>query len=112
MMTEWSSAKDMIEPLSPSLLVTARYFLNFKKTDLSRVFQLLHFPDICKFENRSERGLYELVNGETKHNISRNVFGRDWSAQSRAFKYFINHIYGNYKHLVMDNLHWWYRNGF
>jgi hypothetical protein len=35
------------------------------------------------------RGLYELVSGETKHNISRNVFGRDWSAQSRAFKYFI-----------------------
>ena len=43
---------------------------------------------------------------------SRNVFGRDWSAQSRAFKYFINHIYQNFKHLVNDNLQWWYRNGF
>ena len=43
-----------------------------------KAFQLLPFPDICKFDNRSEmtgeevflRGLYDLVNGEAKHNIS------------------------------------------
>ena len=71
-----------IESFSPC---DCKILFEFKKTDLSRVFQLLHFPDICKFENRCEmtgeevflRGLYELVNGETKHNISRNVFGRD-----------------------------------
>jgi hypothetical protein len=87
--------------LNPSHLVTARYSFNLRK--LTILFQLLQFPDICKFNNRSEmtgeemflRGLYDLVNGETKHNILRNMFGRDWSAQSRAFKYFINHIYGN-----------------
>lgn len=81
---------------------------------------MLNFPEECILDNGSNmlgeevflRGLYELVSGETQHNISRNVFGRDWSAQSRAFKYFINHMYQNFKHLVNDNLQWWYRNGF
>ena len=61
---------------------------------------MLNFPEECILDNCSNmsgeevflRGLYELVSGETQHNISRNVFGRDWSAQSGAFKYFINHI--------------------
>jgi hypothetical protein len=52
------------------------------------------------------RGLYELVTAETKHNIAANIFGRDWSAQSRAFDY------DTFKHLVNDNLQWWHRNGF
>ena len=81
---------------------------------------MLNFPEECILDNGSNmlgeevflRGLYELVSGETQHNISRNVFGGDWSAQSRAFKYFINHMYQNFKHLVNDNLQWWYRNGF
>ena len=58
-----------------------KIFFEFKKAE--EIFQLLPFPDICKFDNRSEmtgeevflRGLYDLVNGEAKHNISRNVFG-------------------------------------
>ena len=32
--------------------------------------------------------------------------------QSRAFKYFINHIYDNFVHLVTDNLKWWYNGGY
>ena len=91
----------------------------FKKTDLLRLLPLLCLPDDCTFDNRSKmvgeevflRGLYELVSGANKHEIAR-VFGRDWSAQARAFKYFIEHMYRNYKHLVMDNLQWGYRNGF
>lgn len=106
-----------IESFSPC---DCKIFFEFKKTDLSRLFALLRFQDICKFDNKSVmsgeevflRGLYELVSGETKHNVSRNVFGRDWSAQSRAFKYFINHMFDNFQHLVTNNLHWWYRNGF
>ena len=90
-----------IESFSPC---DCKIFFEFKKTDLSRLFPLLRFPDICTFDNKSVmsgeevflRGLYELVSGETKHNVSRNVFGRDWSAQSRAFKYFINHMYDNF----------------
>ena len=96
-----------------------KLMFEFKKTDLLRLLPLLHFPDECCFDNRSKmageevflRGLYELVTAANKHDISR-VFGRDWSAQSRAFKYFIEHMYNNFKHLLMDNLHWWYRNGF
>ena len=58
------------------------------------------------------RGLYELVSGEDEHNISVNVFGRDQTAQSRAFKYFINHLYDNFYDLLYDNLKWWKENGF
>lgn len=39
-----------------------------------------------------------------------NVFGRECSVQSRAFSYFINHIYYNFKHLLFDNLSWFYKN--
>jgi len=106
-----------IESFSPS---DCKIFFEFKKGDLMRLFRLFNFPDVCRFDNKSVmpgeevflRGLYEIVTGENKHSIARNVFGRDWSAQSRAYKYFITHIYDNFKDLVMDNLHWWYRNGF
>mgnify|MGYP000343605750 CR=1 FL=1 len=36
----------------------------------------------------------------------------NFSAQSRAFSYFIDHIFDNFHHLVHDNLNWWRRNGF
>ena len=58
------------------------------------------------------RGLYELSGGENQLKISSFVFGRDGTAQSGAFKYFINHIYDKFHHLVTNNLLWWYRNGF
>jgi hypothetical protein len=96
-----------------------KIMFEFKKTDLLRLLPLLQLPDECTFDNRSKMsgeevflwGLYELVSGANKHEIAK-VFGRDWSAQARAFKYFIEHMYNNFKHLVMDNLQWWYRNGF
>jgi hypothetical protein len=96
-----------------------KIMFEFKKTDLLRLLPLLCLPDDCKFDNRSKmageevflRGLHELVSGANKHEIAR-LFGRDWSAQARAFKYFIEHMYRHFKHLVMDNLQWWYRNGF
>ena len=47
------------------------------------------------------------ISGANKHEIAK-VFGRDWSAKIRAYKYFIEHMYINFKHLVMDNLQWWY----
>jgi len=106
----------MIQSFSES---DCKIMFEFKKTDLLRLLPLLHLPDECIFDNRTKMageevflsGLYELVSGANKHEIAR-VFGRDWSAQSRAFKYFIEHMYSNFKHILMDNLHWWYRNGF
>ena len=58
------------------------------------------------------RGLYELVTGANKHTIAVSTFGRDWTQQSRAFKWFILHLFQSFKHLVVDNLEWWFRNGF
>jgi hypothetical protein len=58
------------------------------------------------------RGLYELVKGESQYSISESVFGRHQSDQSRAFSYFINHIYTAFLHLVTNNLDWWHGSGF
>ena len=58
------------------------------------------------------RGLYELVSGEDQFNIANNVFGREQSQQSRAWKYFIIHIYDHFLWIVTNNLDWWYENGY
>ena len=57
------------------------------------------------------RGLFELRSGDIKYDIA-DVFGRDISAQTRAFGFFIDYVYDNYKHLVHNNLRWWYENDF
>lgn len=95
-------------------------FFRYLKEDLKRLLVLLKFPRTVWFQNRSKmrgeevflRGLYELVSGETKYKIAKNVFGRDFNIQSRVFSWFIDHIFSNFKHLVNDNLAWWFRNGF
>ena len=97
-----------------------RLLFRFHQDHLKKLIVLLEFPDECILCNglkmRGEevflRGLYELSGGENQLKISSYVFGRDGTAQSRAFKNFINHMYENFKHLVTDNLSWWYRNGF
>jgi hypothetical protein len=71
-------------------------FFEFRQHDLYRLFPLLHFPEKCVLDGGSAmsdeevfpRGLYELVSGEDQHNISRIVFGREQTSQSRAFKIF------------------------
>jgi hypothetical protein len=80
----------------------------------------LRFKDECVLDNGWKisgdeiflRGLYELVSGEDQHNISANVFGREQTAQSRCFKYFINHLYDTFYDLLYDNLQWWKDQGF
>ena len=51
-----------------------------------------------------------LINSYLLHQI----FGRDCSAQSRAFGYFINHVFKNFSHLLHSSemRSWWRRNGF
>jgi hypothetical protein len=91
-----------------------------RKPDLTRLLKGLRFPQWIKLENRSKmsgeevmlRGLYELVSGEDQHTISENVFGRDFSQQSRAFKWFVDHIYSTFLDLMQDNLTWWFESGF
>ena len=95
-------------------------FFRFLKADLYRLLHLLEFPETIRFDNRSRmsgeevmlRGLYELASGETKHKISSNVFGREWSSQSRAFTWFMDYMYCNFSHLIKTNVGWWHRNVF
>jgi len=95
-------------------------YFRFHRNHLELLKTLLKFPEIVRFSNRSKmkgeeillRGLYELCSGECQHKIADNLFGRHMSDQSRAFKWFINHIYDNFSNLVLNNLEWWYRNGF
>jgi hypothetical protein len=98
----------------------AKANFRFESAHLKLLLTELSFPLLVKFENKMKmsgeevllRGLFELVTGAKKHLISHHVFGRDSSAQSRAFLYFIDHIDNNWSHLVTDNLEWWFVNGF
>ncbi len=94
-------------------------FFRFTKPDLHKLVDLLELNETFRLENGEVmsgeelllRGLYELCSGETKYKISRNVFGRSYQTQGRAFKFFINYLVDNYSHLLRDNLNWWYENG-
>ena len=86
----------------------------FKKAALTRLLPLLRFPAKCVLQNRSTmsgeevllRGLYEFSSGDMQEKIAANVFGSEYTRQGRAFKYFIDHIFDNFQHLVTDNLDW------
>lgn len=92
----------------------------FLKDHLRLLVRLLRFPELITFDNRAKmsgeevflRGLYELRSGDTQYDVSVNLFGRDNSAQSRAYSWFLKHIYYNFHGLVTNNLEWWFRNGF
>jgi hypothetical protein len=88
------------------------------RDDLGILFKLLKFPDVVKFDNRSTmigeevflRGLYELTSADNQEKICVNVFGRECSRQSRAYTYFMTHLYDNFKHLLCNNIEWFYKN--
>ena len=109
--------KISVDSFTPS---TAKMFFKFKKDDISRLIELFQFPAECKLENGSSmsgeevflRGLYELCSGENQQRMCTLLFGREQTQQSRAFKFFIDYMFTNYKHLVTDSLPWWHRNGF
>lgn len=95
-------------------------FFETKKDDLPRLLAGLRLDGQCILSNGCSmvgeevllRGLYELVSGESQFNIAENVFGRDQTIQSRAFSFFINHVYEYFVDLVTDNLQWWYDGGY
>jgi len=104
-----------IESFGPSIKKDFR----FEAGELYLLLKELKFPEDIVLDNGIVmtgeevflRGLYELVTGALQHTIA-DIFGRDFSAQSRAFNFFIDHVYDNHRHLVQNNLEWWYRNGF
>ena len=98
-------------------------YLRFKKEDLNRVLAALNFPERLTLQNgvvlrRDEiflRGLYELATGYSQDSVCM-FFGRNQPIQSFVMKFFINHVYDRFRHLVMktdtsDPLEWWFRNG-
>jgi len=95
-------------------------FFETRKEDLHRLFVGFRIPENVKFDNGCVmsgeevmlRGLYELVSGEKQFNIAENVFGGDQSRQSRAFNWFIDHIYSTFLDLMTDNLNWWSESGY
>ena len=97
-------------------------FFETRKSDLPLLMKALRFKvdeyyileNGCKMlgEEIMLRGLYELVSGENQNSIAENVFGRDFSQQSRGSKFFINHVYSILGDLVLDNLEWWYNSGY
>ena len=50
------------------------------------------------------RGLYELVSRDDQYIIANEIFGKDQPAQSRAFSFFINHVYSHFQDILTDNL--------
>ena len=89
----------------------------FESVELRQLPHLLRFPLNVVLVNRLKMtgekvflcGLYQLKNGNLQYDISKCL---DTSAQSRAFRYFVDHIYNNFHHLVHSNLKWWKSNGF
>ena len=47
------------------------------------------------------RGLYELVSGDNQERICLNVFGREYSIQSRAYTFFITHKHAKFEHYLL-----------
>ena len=95
-------------------------FFETRKSDLYRLCKVLKLTERCILDNGSSMpgeeilliGLYELVSGSDQYEIAVNIFGREQTQQSRAFKFFVNHIYNNFLDLVTNNLDWWYNNGY
>ena len=87
-------------------------FFETRKEDLPRLLKGLRFPGKVVFNNGGVmsgeecmlRGLYELVSGTDQYEIAENVFGLDQPTQSRAFSYFIYHIYDNFLDLLTNNI--------
>ena len=95
-------------------------YFETRKQDLYRLRKALLLDGFCILSNGIKmpgeevllRGLYELVSGDDQFVISNEIFGRDQPAQSRAFRFFIDHIYSHFQDILTDNLEWWFQNGY
>jgi hypothetical protein len=96
-----------------------KIFFQFNRAELIDLIPRLGLPERCILENGINmpgeevflRGLFEMVSADNQERMAANVFGREFSAQSRAFKFFTKTMYSNFHHLVHDNLAWFFRNG-
>lgn len=117
----------ILSPIWRNNNLTIEYFENnpslcepkfrFSSTQLRQVYNLLDLPEIVILSNRSKFtgeeiflfGLNRLAFPSRLSEQSLEVFGRENSQWSRAFNYFIHHIYSTKCHLLFDNMEWWSR---
>lgn len=87
----------------------------FSSSEIRRVYNLLDIPNTVILSNRSkftgeEIFLFSLNRMAYPSRLSEQaleVFGRESSQWSRAYKWFINHMYTTKCHLLFDNIEWW-----
>jgi Fe-S-cluster containining protein len=111
------SRRCRIEDFHPTVCKT---FFRFRREGLYKLYALLRIPEVVKFKNRSKmsgeevflRGLFELCTGSNQEIACITIFGGVQSDQSRAFSYFVTHMWDEHKHLVHDNLEWWFGTGY
>ena len=93
----------------------AYHLFRFQKTDLRRLMKALRIPDIVCTKGRNKFtgeevflfSLMRLCSLTTLDELAKTYFGRDYTAWSRAFKWFLVHLYTNFHDLMCDNLDYW-----
>jgi hypothetical protein len=82
---------------------------------LRRLFDTFLLPEMCVLENGSVYyaeevfllSLFRMSFPTRLVTIARTEFGRENTQVGRAFKFFINHMYGHFADLLFNNLPWW-----
>jgi hypothetical protein len=96
-------------------------WFRFKANQLGRLFTVWRIPLTCQLENRSVYpgeqvmllALRRLVFPVRLDDMTGNEhdqsagFGREYTQASRAFKWFVNHLYSTFLDLLTNNLEWW-----
>jgi hypothetical protein len=93
----------------------AYHLFRFKKQDLKRLMTALKIPSIVKTEGRHKFtgeevflfSLMRLCTLTTLDEMAKNYFGREYSVWSKAFNWFLRHLFTTFKDLMCDNLKFW-----
>jgi hypothetical protein len=96
-------------------LTECEEMFRFPFDQLARLFRTLRLPDMCVLENGSVfhaeevflLSLNRFAFPQRLVTACKNEFGRDYSQASRAFKFFVTHVFGTFADLVFDNLDFW-----
>lgn len=92
----------------------AYHLFRFQKTDLKRLMVALRIPLIVRAGGSKFTGeevflfsLMRLCTTCTLDIMAKKYFGREYSAWSKAFKWFLVHLYTTFVDLMCDNLTYW-----
>jgi hypothetical protein len=93
----------------------AYHLFRFQKNDLKRLMKALRIPETIITSGRNKfsgeevllASLMRLCTLTTLDEMAKTYFGRDYTAWSRAIKWFNIHLYTMFRDLMCDNLHCW-----